>query len=249
MKYRSPLSSRLSLATLFVVLTLANAPAVFAQDRTTICTAAAPISLSYEFRSPALGGEEPEYTSYIRLFPNGFASVEPNSTLISCRHIGVFAVDSEDSKNIIQGRLTHLYDSLFDPGFFTGVYSATFRFGITNACKTFRIYIVAEDGTVSSNSLEFRLTCASPDVRLDLQKAKVEELISQGILSQNSGSNLIDKIEKAKEGVLEGDMRKAANHLKTFVSNVESLVKSKKIPQALGQPLIDRATSIINQIT
>ena len=248
MKLQSPLGRLLTIAVVFFALLAVGSPDVFAQERSTICTAANPISLTYEYMPPALGGEEQEYTLSVRLFPNGFVGEGADPALITCRHIGVFAIDANDSKNVIQGRLTHQYDSIFNAGFFGGVYNATFRFGLVNACKTFRIYIIAEDGTVSTNSLEYRLTCAPPDQRLDFQRARIEELISLGLLSSSSGNLLIGKIQQAKQEVLEGSMRKAVNHLLTFITHVESFIRSKKVLKEEGQALIDRTTSIINQI-
>jgi len=88
----------------------------------------------------------------------------------------------------------------------------------------------------------------SPEERTDLLITEIEELISNGDLSENEGSPLIIMLELVIESLNAGNFISACNQIGAFNNKVESLILSRKISYDIGQMLIEQANNIRNMI-
>jgi hypothetical protein len=77
---------------------------------------------------------------------------------------------------------------------------------------------------------------------------EVQQLVDGGSLNQGQGNSLIVKLEGALEKLDRGQPKPAANQLGAFVNEVDSLIDEGVLTPEEGQPLIDAAQSIIDQI-
>jgi hypothetical protein len=78
---------------------------------------------------------------------------------------------------------------------------------------------------------------------------EVEQLVVAEVLNQGQGNSLIVKLEGAIKKLDEGKNKSAVNKLNAFINEVISLIEEGVLTPEDGQPLIDAANSIIDQIT
>ena len=73
---------------------------------------------------------------------------------------------------------------------------------------------------------------------------QVEALIAGGVLSQNQGAGLLDKIQEASAKIDAGQTAAACNQLNSFINQVNGFITNGTLTPAQGQPLIDTANVI-----
>ena len=98
-------------------------------------------------------------------------------------------------------------------------------------------------GFLSNNAFKIAL---APIIE-DLTDA-VGDLVTAGILNQGQGNSLISKLEAAREQLDKGNDIAAMNQLLAFINQVQGFITSGVLTSAEGQPLIDAATAIVDQI-
>ena len=76
----------------------------------------------------------------------------------------------------------------------------------------------------------------------------VESLVAQGVLNHGNGNALISKLEAARKQLERGHIRPAGNQINAFINQVEAFIRSRKLTPQQGQPLIDAAMNILQQI-
>jgi uncharacterized protein (TIGR02145 family) len=114
------------------------------------------------------------------------------------------------------------------------------------------LLVVNEFGQTGSNGsvTAFTICCrerSSSDDIVDLA-IYVQGMINSGKISSTDGKMLIKKLNDAVSEITRGKTKTAINHLNTFITKVSSLKKTGKIPQDLGQILIDYANAIIAKL-
>ena len=70
-----------------------------------------------------------------------------------------------------------------------------------------------------------------------------------GVLNRGQGNALIAKLEAAVRRLDKGNVKTATNQLRAFIKQVNGLIKARVLTPAKGQPLIDAANAIINQLS
>jgi hypothetical protein len=88
----------------------------------------------------------------------------------------------------------------------------------------------------------------TPEEELQVLIAQVLGLVDDGVLNQGNGNALTSKLENALMSLEDGNTNAACNQLGAFVNQVEALVNSGKLTEVQGQPLIDGANALIEQL-
>ena len=65
---------------------------------------------------------------------------------------------------------------------------------------------------------------------------------------KGQGNSLIVKLQAALQQLDKGNTKTAANQLKAFTNEVDSMIKTGKLTPEQGQPLIDGANAVIAQL-
>jgi FIMAH domain-containing protein len=73
----------------------------------------------------------------------------------------------------------------------------------------------------------------------------VANLVGQGVLSNGVGNSLSNKLRDALRQLERGNQHAAANQINAFMNQVEALVRSGRLSQQHGQPLIDAARNAL----
>jgi hypothetical protein len=81
----------------------------------------------------------------------------------------------------------------------------------------------------------------SPEEAIEQLEAKVQDLVSAGILNHGEGNSLLVKLEAAEASIERGNTNSAFNQLGAFINEVEALVRSGRLTSDMGQMLIDLA--------
>ena len=76
----------------------------------------------------------------------------------------------------------------------------------------------------------------------------IEGLVSSGVLNQGQGNALLQKLEVAQRQLDRGNVNAAVNQLVAFINQVSALINAGVLTPEEGQPLIDTANAIINQL-
>ncbi len=77
----------------------------------------------------------------------------------------------------------------------------------------------------------------------------VRDLVSKGILKQDQGNSLIEKLDEAIKRLNERNENAAIKELQAFIGQVDGLISGGAVSQKVGQPLIDSANDVINQFS
>ena len=91
-------------------------------------------------------------------------------------------------------------------------------------------------------------TPLTPQVAIQLLMDKVRTFVSEGLLSQDQGNGLTDKLTAAIQSLNGGRANAACNQLTAFVNQVNALIKAGKLSEGTGQGLIDTAESVRTRI-
>ena len=95
---------------------------------------------------------------------------------------------------------------------------------------------------------EFSQCRADPLYLVTLLRAEVQQLIDDGVLAASAGTRLLIKLDNVEAALLAGHGNTALLRLQNFIASVRNLMNRRQLPHELGQPLIDVARAIINQI-
>jgi len=76
----------------------------------------------------------------------------------------------------------------------------------------------------------------------------IGSLQSSGVLSPPTANNLVASLDAAIAKLDRSDYAGARSALETFISKVEGYIKTGRLSQADGQPLIDAANAILQSI-
>lgn len=95
---------------------------------------------------------------------------------------------------------------------------------------------------------EFARCRADPHYLVTLLAADVQQLVADGQLTPATGARLLAKLDNAASALLAGEENTAVLRLKEFITSVRNLMNRRQLPHELGQPLIDAAWAIIQQI-
>ena len=68
---------------------------------------------------------------------------------------------------------------------------------------------------------------------------QIEALIAGGVLTQNQGAGLLDKIQQASAKIEAGQTAAACNQLSSFINQVNGFIGNGTLTPSQGQPLID----------
>lgn len=108
----------------------------------------------------------------------------------------------------------------------------------------------ANDGAVDSDSATVTITVLEvpeDEETGDLADA-VTELVSAGALKAGQGTSLISKLNQAITKIKAGQTNVACNLLKAFIAEVASLIDEGVLSVSEGQPLIDKAENIQEEL-
>ena len=73
---------------------------------------------------------------------------------------------------------------------------------------------------------------------------QIQALIDAGVLTQNQGQGLLDKLNAVIAKLAQGQTGAACNQLDSFINQVNAFISNGALTQAQGQPLIDAANAI-----
>jgi pullulanase-type alpha-1,6-glucosidase len=88
----------------------------------------------------------------------------------------------------------------------------------------------------------------APGEQIDLIIDQVEDLADAGALNGGQANSLIRKLENAQDSLDRGRVNVAINQLNAFINEVMSLVADGVLDPEEGQPLIDAARNVINDL-
>jgi len=91
-------------------------------------------------------------------------------------------------------------------------------------------------------------TSQSPREQILALRATVDDLVTAQVLNKGQGQTLLTKLDGALQNLERGNSTAAANQLQAFVNQVKAFHKTAKLTAAQAQPLIDTATSVIDQL-
>ena len=92
------------------------------------------------------------------------------------------------------------------------------------------------------------LTPPTPQEQIEEIAAKVDVLVSAGTLNAGEGNALDSKLDAATAQLNKGSTNAACNVLGAFNNQVEALVLTERLSPAQGQPLIDAANAVSDQL-
>lgn len=74
--------------------------------------------------------------------------------------------------------------------------------------------------------------------------AQVQALVAGGILAENQGAALINKLEQVQTKIDQGQTTAACNQLGAFINQVNALINNGSLTGSQGQALINAANAI-----
>jgi PKD repeat protein len=104
---------------------------------------------------------------------------------------------------------------------------------------------------INANGMDSKLATINiltPKQAIKQMSNTVQNLVTTGVLRKGQGNALIVKLNTATKQLNKGKKHAAANELKAFINQVSAYIKTRKLPQAEGQALIDAANVVINAI-
>lgn len=103
--------------------------------------------------------------------------------------------------------------------------------------------------TLWLNTINFCLTPATPDERIESIKSDVGDLAGAGTLNQGESGSLTGKLSVAQKKISQGKIQAAIGVLGSFIFQVEAFVNSERLTPDAGQALIDAAQAVIDQLS
>jgi len=107
----------------------------------------------------------------------------------------------------------------------------------------------ATDASANKATCSFTITVITPQGQTQILLGRVRDIVTAGVLSNGEGNSLTSKLENAMRQMDRGNANASSNELNAFINEVNSLIKSRRISQAQGQPLINTANDIIARLT
>ena len=107
------------------------------------------------------------------------------------------------------------------------------------------------DGATGTFTIPARTTAVfddNPQERIRCLSDEVQVLVDADVLNKGQGNSLMVKLDGAINLLDQGKLGPATNKLNAFINEVNALVQSGRLTPEQGQPLIDAAQSIIDQI-
>ncbi len=103
-------------------------------------------------------------------------------------------------------------------------------------------------GNWSTDGPSVTVTTLTPQEAIVPLINKVEVLVTKGALNQGRGNSLIAKLEDAIQHLNRENEKPAIKKLEDFISQVNNFIHAEVLLPEEGQPLIDTADDIINQL-
>ena len=94
----------------------------------------------------------------------------------------------------------------------------------------------------------FLLDAVTPREAIDGLTADVMELQASGEISNGTATSLIAKLDAAAKDLDKGNLSGAVGSLESFVSHVDTYIRTGKIDETAGQALIDDANRVIGDL-
>ena len=94
-----------------------------------------------------------------------------------------------------------------------------------------------------------KISPPTPQEQNELLIDEVEALVTTGVLNPGQGNALIAKLEAAIRKLNQGNVNAAINQLQAFINQVNAFINGGILSPEEGQPLIDAANNIINQLS
>lgn len=95
---------------------------------------------------------------------------------------------------------------------------------------------------------EFSQCRADPLYLVTLLQAQVQQLIDEGELASLAGARLLAKLDNVAAALQAGQENTAVLCLRNFIASVNTLMNRRQLDRDLGQPLVDAAWAIIQQV-
>ncbi len=95
---------------------------------------------------------------------------------------------------------------------------------------------------------EFSQCRADPLYLVTLLQAQVQQLIDEDQLTGLAGARLLTKLDNVVGALQAGQENTAVLRLRNFIASVNTLMNRRQLDRDLGQPLVDAAWAIIQQI-
>ncbi|MCC6602996.1 MAG: right-handed parallel beta-helix repeat-containing protein [Anaerolineae bacterium] len=95
---------------------------------------------------------------------------------------------------------------------------------------------------------EFSQCRADPLYLVTLLQTQVQQLIDEGKLASLAGARLLAKLDNVAAALQAGQENTAVLRLRNFIASVNTLMNRRQLDRDLGQPLVDAAWAIIQQI-
>jgi hypothetical protein len=77
----------------------------------------------------------------------------------------------------------------------------------------------------------------------------VQRILDAETLSEGEGTALLTQIERARQGLEEGDAAEARRHVAQLARQMQSLLESKALAQAEGRAVLQAAHRLLNPET
>ena len=117
-------------------------------------------------------------------------------------------------------------------------------------CVSYRALL--PDGDVEISILTSRASLwtfgVPPEEQIDAMIAQVQDLVDTSVLNHGQANALSRKLGTALKSLEKGNANAACKQLEAFVNQAEAFVRSGKLTEEQGQPLIDGATVLIGQL-
>ncbi len=107
----------------------------------------------------------------------------------------------------------------------------------------------APDGNWYATLWTVPIPMPPPDEAIQNLTNVLADLVASGVLSQGHGQALTAKLDAALKKLDSGNTKAASNLLQAFINQTGALINSGTLSPADGQPLIDAATAIIDQLS
>ena len=110
------------------------------------------------------------------------------------------------------------------------------------------VVCTATDLSDQTASCSFTVTILTPQAATQAVTTSVNDLVSQGFLTQGAGDSLSFKLEAAITQLDQGNTRAAIRQLNAFISQVNGLIKGGSLTVEQGQTLIHAVNEVMNHV-
>lgn len=120
---------------------------------------------------------------------------------------------------------------------------------VPDVAGDYLVQLIVNDGTVESAPDQVTIIAQTAQEATQTVIGQVfEDLVAAGVLNQGQGNALIVKLEGAIQKLNQGKVKVTINRFGAFINQVNSLIDDEVLTPEEGQPLIDVANAIIDQL-